>query len=164
MSSPLPALAAGMTKDQTSGLWLPPWIYPPAEAEPFDWQGNVGLPALLATATILSFVVPKGRNGVIRAYANQLVGGLFTDGSGVISFSINHDNQPFRYYNKILFSLGLIQNPTYHPFGLRVFNGQTITFNVRNATLAVAGQLVNARMMGWYYPAKYDDPNLWMVQ
>src|ERR1700686_1501262 len=150
MTAPLPALKKRMKRDEDSGLWLPPWIYPPAEAEPFDWQGAVPLPAIGATATILSFPVPRDRNGIIRAYANQMAGGAFVDGSGTISFAITHDDQPFRYYNKILFSLGLIESPTYHPFGLRVFNVQTIKFNVTNVSIVAAGQTINARMMGWY--------------
>jgi len=164
MSAPLPPATQGMKKSDSSGLWLPPWIYPPAEAEPFDWPGTVALPAINATAAILSFRVPKGRNGIIRAYANQMAGGNFVDGSGQISFSINHDDQPFRYYNNIRFSLGLIEDPVYHPFGLRVFDGQVITFKIKNLALVVGAQIINARMMGYYYPTKYDDPQLWMVQ
>jgi hypothetical protein len=164
MSAPLPAIGAGKGLSKEGRLWLPPWIYPPAEAEPFDWQGSVGLPAAAATAVVLSFLVPRGRNGIIRAYANQVAGGLFTDGSGAVVFAITHDNQPYRYYNNILFSLGNINNPTYHPFGLRVFDGQTIQFTVKNVGLVPAAITVNARMMGWYYPKDKEDPNLWMVQ
>jgi hypothetical protein len=141
----------------------PPHIDPPQDAQAFDWQGSLIIPAEGATATILQFTVPRGLNGMIKKIGNQLSSGG-VDGSGAFSYAILHDNKAFRYYNKILFSLGLVTNPVEHPLGLRVLENQVISFTFTNVGIIPAGEIVNARMQGYYYPKEFDDPSIRIVQ
>jgi hypothetical protein len=140
-------------------LWkVMPYYYPPPDAQDFDEQGSIVLPAADGNFhTVLSFQIPKGRNGIVRAYANALAGGLFTDGSGALVFRIVHDGKPFKNRSNILFSLGLISNPVYLGLGLRLIENQIIQFQVKNTSLVPGGANVVARMLGWHYPKEYDD-------
>src|SRR6201982_989917 len=54
---------------------LPPWIYPPTNWENIDQDNYALVPAIGSTVIIISYVVPPGRNGVIKAIANNFVGG-----------------------------------------------------------------------------------------
>src|ERR1019366_4345370 len=139
----------------------PPHIDPPADASPFDWQGKINMPAIpSANIVILSFTVPRGLNGMIKKYGNEIDGGV----AGAFSYAIRHDSQPFPYYSNILFSLGPVDAPVEHPLGLRVLENQVITFVFTNTSVIPAGQSVLARVMGFYYPKEYDDPSIRIVQ
>src|ERR1700758_3836772 len=97
LNSQLPVQYPG---DVTDGSYTAPaWIYPPAEAEPFDAINYVSLPAIGATATIVSVLLEPGYNLVIRAYANNFVGGGWTEGSGSVTWQINVDNAPVDGYD-----------------------------------------------------------------
>jgi hypothetical protein len=137
---------------------LPPWIYPPPEAEPIDLVNYVNLPAIGAQATILQLQIEPGYNAVILAVANNFVGGGWTEGSGSLSWSINRDNAPVPGYDAIPASLGSPANPTRHPSGFRVKENSILTLKVSNVSVVLAGQLSGGRLMGYYYPKEYENP------
>lgn len=139
--------------------WLDPTIYPPPEREPIDVINYVALPAIGATATIVSQRIEMGYNAIIRAYANNFVGGGWTEGSGSVTWQIAIDNAPVPGYDLIPASLGSPANPVYHPSGFRVMERQTLILTVTNVSVVVAGQLSGGRLMGYYYPKEYDDPS-----
>lgn len=139
---------------------LPPWIYPPAEFEPIDLFDYIALPAAGSAADIISIKIPTGNNGIITTYGNNFVGGGWVEGSGDVTWQIARDGAPVDGYDAILGSLGSPASPTRHPSGFRVFQNQVVTLSVTNVNVVLAGQLSGGRLLGWYYPIEYEDPNL----
>jgi hypothetical protein len=161
MSSYASPLAPGSDGVAGSSYRLPPWIYPPAEFEPIETGSvYVNLPAIGSTATIINIQIPTGHNGIIRGIGNNFVGGGWTEGTGQITWQIARDGAPVDGYDTILGSLGNPSNPTIHPSGFRVFENQVVILSVTNVSVALAGQLSGGRLLGWYYPIEYEDPNL----
>lgn len=143
---------------------LPLWLYPPDRWENLDVSNYVALPAIGAQATIVTFTVPNGRNGIIKKVANNFVGGGWTEGSGVVTWEILADGAPpsgATSYNAILTSLGSPSNPV-EIAGFRIFENQVITVVVNNISVVVAGQLSGARLVGFLYPRDMEDDNLWV--
>ena len=143
---------------------LPVWLYPPSQWENLDLLDYEPLPAIGADATILSFRVPTGRNGVIQKVANNFVGGGWTEGSGDVIWRILVDGATppgANSYATILGSLGSPANPV-GISGFRIFENQLLTFIAHNNAVIVAGQQVGARLVGYLYPREYEDENIWI--
>ena len=143
---------------------LPVWLYPPAQWENVDQLNYVALPAIGADATIIQFQVPMGRNGVIQKIANNFVGGGWTEGSGQMVWRIEVDGATppgANSYQRILASLGSPANPV-GISGFRIFENQVVRLIVNNVSIAVAGQLVGGRLVGYLYPREYEDGNIWI--
>lgn len=136
---------------------LPPWLYPPASFESFDSHGFVTMPAIGAEATVLEFMVPTGRNGVIDRIANAVFGAGWTEGSTDLAWRIERDQAAFPNYEDIRASLGNISNPS-RISGLRVRSGEMIRLVVRNANIVPGGQLLGGRLGGWFYPISDEEP------
>ena len=136
---------------------LDPTIWPPPEREPIDILNYVPLPAIGATATIVTQLIEPGNNAIIKAYASNFVGGGWTEGSGSVLWQISIDSAPAPGYDAILASLGSPANPVAHPCGIRLMEGQTVVLSVTNVSVVLAGQLSGGRLMGYYYPKEYDD-------
>jgi hypothetical protein len=137
---------------------LPPWIYPPPEAEPIDLINYVNLPAIGVSAAILRLQIEPGYNAVILMEANNFIGGGWTEGSGAVTWSITRDGAPVPGYDLIVASLGSPANPTRHPSGFRVKENSVLQLNVTNVSVVLAGQLSGGRLAGWYYPKEYENP------
>jgi hypothetical protein len=151
--------SGGISPDgiQNGQFSLDPTIWPPPEREPIDLVTYVPLPAIGATAIIVSQLIEPGYNAIIRAYANNFVGGGWVEGSGSVLWQIVIDSAPAPGYDSIPASLGSPANPVYHPCGIRVMEGQTVSLLVTNVSVVLAGQLSGGRLMGYYYPKEYDD-------
>jgi len=144
---------------QTGSYFLPPWIYPPAEAEPIDDIAYVALPAVGASAVVLTRTIDAGYNAVLQAFANNFVGGGWTEGSGSITWQILIDGAAVPGYDSIPASLGSPANPVRHPSGIRVLESSTIQLIVNNVSVVLAGQLSGGRWQGYFYPKEYEDPS-----
>jgi hypothetical protein len=138
--------------------------------ENIDQDNYVLLPAIGATATIISYVVPPGRNGVIYKIANNFVGGGWVEGTGDVIWRVLVDGTPppgATSYNAILGSLGNPASPTEIP-GFRIFENQVLTLVAFNnpagpdGGVTVAGQRVGARFVGWNYPTEIEEANIWI--
>lgn len=151
-----------MGQDAISGgtYQLSPWIYPPGEFWPIDQVNYVALPAIGASTPVVSFQVPPGHNGIILAYANNFVGGGWTEGSGAVTWQITRDQAAVDGYDAIVASLGSPASPFRHPSGFRIFENQVIQLVVTNVNVVLAGQLSGGRLAGWYYPKMYEDQNI----
>ena len=157
--------------DPSSGLLmpvgigsLPVWLYPPAQWENLDQYAYAALPAIGATATIISFTVPIGRNGVIQKVANNYVGGGWTEGSGAVVWRILIDGAPppgATSYANILGSLGSPASPT-GIAGFRIFENQVLTLVAFNTSVVVAGQLVGGRLTGYLYPREMESGDIFV--
>lgn len=143
---------------------LPIWLYPPVNWENIDVANYANLPAIGATATIVSFTVPIGRNGIVNKIANNFVGGGWTEGSGAVIWRILVDGTPppgATSYDNIVNSLGSPAQPT-GIAGFRIFENQVITVVIQNVSVILAGQLAGARLLGYFYPRHLEEPDIWI--
>jgi hypothetical protein len=142
-----------------------PWLIEPPDSESFRNTAGVALPAISATVfTVVAQVTcPPGRNGVIKWIANVIVGGAWADFSGDAVWQIVR-NPPAgvytggnaeRNYEKVLASLGLINNPS-RISGIRIFENDVIQWVVRNNALPT-GVNAGALLSGYFYPRTWDD-------
>ena len=177
-SSPVPDLSStwgtGHRQQQPPGPFigedLPPHLVPPRNWEHLDKFGYVLLPAIGSTATILSFTVPIGRDGIINAVANNWVGGGWIAGSADVVWRFLIDNGPIpgaTDYHSIVDSLGPQADPT--PIsGFRIFENQTFTAVVLNnpagdnGGVIVSGQKAGARVLGYLFPRDLQYVDLWV--
>jgi hypothetical protein len=141
---------------------LPVQNFMPPGGKPFEFAAGVALPAIGATATVVSFVVPKGQNGFVRRIANVFVGGGFTDFSGSIIWQILLDqvkNVVAPGFDNIIASLGAVSNPS-NIDGIHVMEGSTVALIVKNISVVVAGQIIGGRLGGSFHPIPQEPPNL----
>lgn len=152
------------------GRDLPPHLYPPRNWENVDQLSYATVPAIGATVTILTYIVPIGRNGIINKVANNFVGGGWTAGTGDLIWRILIDNAPppgATSYNSIVDSLGSPAQPV-GISGFRIFENQTLTVVLLNNPAGLnggvipAGQLTGARLMGHLYPRDMEYHDLWV--
>jgi hypothetical protein len=138
--------------------------------ENIDQDNYVLVPAIGATAVIISYVVPPGRNGVIYKVANNFVGGGWVEGTGDIIWRILVDGAPppgATSYNAIFASLGNPASPTEIP-GFRIFENQVLQLVAFNnpagpdGGVIVSGQRVGARFVGWNYPTDIEANDVWI--
>ena len=144
-------------------LVLPSFFTQPMNGVAFDNAGDIVIPAVGVESAIFSFTVPKGFNGVLKSIANAFIGSGFTDGSGQIVWRILQNNQAIRGKENILNSLGSIAIPSLIGGGgfIRVLELDVISFTVLNAAIVPGGQLIAARLSGWFYPKDEESANVW---
>lgn len=144
--------------------------FPPRNWENLDILAYTTIPAIGATATILTFHVPIGRNGVINKVANNFVGGGWVAGSGDIVWRILVDGAAppgASNYQLIIDSLGSPANPVAIA-GFRIFENQTLTVVVFNNPAGINGgvpfanQLTGARLLGYLFPRDLEYLDLWV--
>lgn len=149
---------------------LPPWIYQPVNFENVDQINYALVPALGSTVTIITYVVPPGRNGIINKVACNFVGGGWVEGTGDFIWRILVDGSPppgAVSYDTILASLGGPSQPT-GIAGFRFFENQVLTvvgFNNPsgpNGGIVVSGQRVGARLTGYNYPRDIEEADIWI--
>lgn len=129
---------------------LPPWLYPPAAREPFEWAGSAIMPAAGATGVaVVSFTVPQARNGVIVRIGNTTTNGSFTDGSGQLIWMLLQNGVPIENFENIVNQLGSVTQPS-EVSSIQVRAGDLIQLSVQNVSLPANGQ-VSGRVGGWYY-------------
>jgi len=162
---------------------LMPWLFPTADFLNFDkgpsagFTGQVGatsgfgavaLPAIGASATILSFRIPQGRNAKITALGIDYVqngGAAFTQGTlpAPLTFAIGvAGSQMFADYESFNFSPGAVSSPI--PIsGLMAKENQTVFVRVTNNNIVVTTQFIAARVQGYSY-SKNLEPTLLSYQ
>src|ERR1700758_3225371 len=139
---------------------LPVTNFMPPGGESFEFAAGVAIPAIGATATVLQFTVPNGRNGMIKRIANILVGGGFNDFSGGVVWQIVQDlsqtGPPIvPNYDNITASLGTVNNPS-NIDGIRIKENQVVALIVKNVNIPVAGQVIGGRLGGYFYPINLE--------
>jgi hypothetical protein len=137
---------------------LPVANFMPPEGEPFEFASYVALPAIGANARVVSFLVPPGRNGMIKRLANVFVGGGFQEGQGGVVWKIFLDFTQAIVapnFENIVASLGSVSAPSVVD-GIRVREGQLVVLQVNNISIGVAGQLIGGRLGGYFYPKEFD--------
>jgi hypothetical protein len=161
---PRTAPASSIVASTAQPVELPIRIFPPVNFENLDLEGYTQLGAIGATVTILSFEVPPGRNGMIKAVGNNFVGGGWQEGSGNLIWRILVDGGTppgANTYHAIKGSLGNPSSPT--PIaGFRIMENQLLTFVAENFTIVPAMQLVGARLLGYTYPRELEEADIWI--
>lgn len=144
-------------------LALPNWIFPSMNSIAFDNSGDVVLPAIGVEATIFTFQVPKGFNGVMKTIANAFIGSGFTDGSGQLLWRILQNNQAMRGKENMANSLGSVAQPSLIGGGgfIRILENDIIAMIALNVSIPPAGQIVAGRLSGWFYPKDEDPQGIW---
>lgn len=139
--------------DTVPYITQPPWIQPPPGFSSFDYPGAIATPAVGTTATIFSFIVPAGYDGVIKRLSHNFTGGGFIQGSGDFIWSITIDNRPAKNYNNMVTEYGTTQIAR-ETDGIQIYSGQTIAYLVNHvANVAFgAGTFIIATLAGYYYP------------
>src|SRR5216683_7118833 len=67
---------------------LPVTNFMPAGGEDFEAHAYVPLPAVGASAVVVSLPIPEGRMAMIKRIANVFVGGGFQEGQGGVTWQI----------------------------------------------------------------------------
>src|SRR5882724_11063178 len=99
---------------QTEITRLPVTNFMPAEGEDFEAHAYVALPAIGASAVVVSVVIPEGRMAILKRIANVFVGGGFQEGQGGVVWQILLDgtdvNNPSvaPFFDAIVASLGSV--------------------------------------------------------
>jgi hypothetical protein len=143
---------------------LPLRIFPPVNWENLDLLGYTTLGNQGTTVTIISFVVPIGRNGIVNAISNNFVGGGFQEGQGNLIWRVLVDGGTppgANSYHNILGSLGSPASPT-RIAGFRIFENQLLTVVAQNVQILPAQQIVGARLLGYLYPRELEEADIWI--
>lgn len=140
-------------------------IGPPFGAIEFSPRASVALPAPAAgDATVLTFSVPIGYDGIVLALLNAYTGNTFLDGSGdlVWRVAINQSLNCTRYLRDcgdILVQMGTAKLFHLIPGGARIYSGNTVTYivNAPNTTGALpapgTGNII-CGLRGFLWPRK----------
>lgn len=131
--------------------------------EPFYKQGAIALPAVGATAAIVQFLVPPGRNGFLWKVAVDYVGTGFTEGSGQIIYRIFRNaalTRAVKGFNNLTASMGAVNQPLEIP-AVQIYENETISMAVSNVSLVVGGAQLVAVLHGYTYPRSEEDQARW---
>lgn len=151
------------TIPQTEISRLPVTNFIPAEGEDFEAHAYVGLPAIGASAVVVSVPIPEGRMAMLKRLANVFVGGGFQEGQGGVVWQILLDgtdvNSPAvaPFFDNIVASLGSVSNPSQID-GIRCKESTLLQLIVTNVNIVVAGQFIGGRLGGYFYPTELDPP------
>ena len=147
-----------------------PSIDMPLSGHPYTFMGVQGvapaqvlLPAIGASVIVVGFTVPSRSNGTIEFIANQYVGGGWVEGSGGIIWQVLADAVPVQGYDAILGSLGATSNPgSLGRSPIRIFENQLIQLNLKNVSVAAAGQVLLGLFRGHFYSIEQEGQNTWL--
>lgn len=131
----------------------PWWLDFPLDAQYFDFPGVIATPALGTAATVLSFTVPSGWDGVIRKVSHNYTGPGFVQGSGDLVWTIRVGGAAVKNYNLITSEFGSPQQPRDTYIILR--ENQLVEYVVTvsaTAVVPVAGTFIVVFMAGWEVP------------
>jgi hypothetical protein len=134
----------------TSG-GMPPWVIPPAGADPFDASNVVQIGVIGTTTTILSLLVPYGYDGVIKRFYHNYLGSGLVDGNGDVIWRMLADGRPIKNFGNILTQMGSANTPRLTD-GIRIFSGQLITYVIYHSANALLTDLVTSSLAGYFYP------------
>jgi len=138
---------------------LPPWLFATASSRNLIQVAAISIPAVSVGAftPIVDFKIDPGKNGVIKWFANQYVGGGFTDGSGSLIWRLAIDGVAVPGFENIIVSLGTNQIPS-EIAPVRLFAGRRVQLLVTNVSIVPAGQIIEGGIRGWLYPKDEEPP------
>lgn len=133
---------------------LPVWTTPSYDSKWFDQAGFVAVPAngVANRTNVLSFQMPRSYDGIIKFIANAFLGPGFTDGSGGIVWRLFIDSEAVENYENVLYSLGLLANPSHTHIVLKELQTITVTVETVAPFVVPGGSTTGARIQGWKWP------------
>jgi hypothetical protein len=134
---------------------LPNQNFPGVDSESFDYVGSAALPAVGSQATIITFDVPPGFDGIILRFGNVYIGTGFVDFSGALQWQLLADGVPIDFYDDIQASLGATNNPS-PVSSIRIKENQTIALVVNNISLVAGGASCAGRIGGFWNPKERE--------
>jgi hypothetical protein len=142
-----------------------PWVESPGPGQPFTFMNAaaVTLGAIGTTTVVVTFTVPRRKNGVIEFVANQFVGGGWTEGTGDLIWRITADGIPVQGYDFLIASIGSMSNPGWlgsRP--IRIYENQVIALTLQNVAIVPAGQRLLGLFRGGFYPLEQEGQNTWL--
>lgn len=145
---------------QTNGYGMdypvPPQIQMPATGQRFDKNRSIPLPPNNGlNATVLTYTVPQGWDGVIISFVNEWTGTGFVEGSGDLIWRVKINETWLFDYSDIRFSLGSLQSryPLEGAY-IQLRGGDTVRYFVNHAIAsALSGGRIVTGIAGWIYPA-----------
>jgi hypothetical protein len=129
-----------------------PWLVRPIGFLDFFEVNAITSPVVGASATVLTFTVPRGYDGVIEYLGNYLTGGGFVDASGDLVWRILADDRAIKNFGNITTQLGNLLNPS--PIRIRIYSGQVIKFTLSHIANAALDDQCICLLKGYYYPRK----------
>lgn len=154
----LQVLQAGLKVSQ------PVWIEPGPNCVSFAPAASLGIGAVGVgtTATIVTFIVPDGFNGVIYDLANTCDSPQFQDGSGQLVWAIQIDTNYAQNFNAMTEQRGTVDAPLHLSCPIFVKEGQIVSLLVTNVSLAIGpGAVFSGALGGWFYPASEEPADSW---
>lgn len=129
----------------------PPWEVRPSDAINFYPKTSVALPAIGAQATVVTFTVPDGYDGLLEEFSISFTGGGFVNGSGDVVFRLLRNLAPVRNFENMISEYGTQDTPV--DIGrIRIFGGNIYIIQVDHiANAGLNGNVVGA-LRGYYYP------------
>lgn len=139
----------------------PPWVTPPPGFQPFDFQGILATPAVgSGDQTVLSFIVPRGYNGVIRRISHNYTGDSYPEGSGGLVWRILADGRAVKNYGAMLFSFGNLVTPR-PTDGILVYENQLVAYTVSvvnaGGFIPAASTFIICTAAGWIWPKQNNE-------
>lgn len=142
-----------------------PWVDMPAGGESFRQLSgnNILLPAVSAQIVVVTFTVPRGKNGVITVLANQFTGGGWTEGTADLIWRLQADGMPFPNYNSMNASLGSLSAPQdLRGDPIRLYENQLIELIAVNVSLIVGPSPLLGLVGGRFYPIDQEGESTWL--
>lgn len=142
-----------------------PWLDLPASGEPYiePNRSAIVIGAVGTTTVVVSFQVPKRKNGNIEWIANQFIGGGDVEGTGVIRWQILLDGVPAKNYNNIPATIGTMTNPAdLRESPIRIFENQQVKLVCVNVAFVANQEVLNGMFRGKFWPIEQEGPNTWV--
>lgn len=139
-----------------------PWIYPPADHEPYDLTNSIECPVADTQNTqILTFRCPYGYQGVLLGVGHRYIGAGFVEGSGAVIWSIRIAGRYPNGYGSILISMGSPEQPRPLFGAVRFYENELLEYLVTipaGSPIATgAGNYMIGNLAGYTWPAQRNE-------
>lgn len=124
---------------------------------------QVVIGALGSVTVVVSFQVPRRKNGTIEWIANQIIGGQGLEGTGLVKWQILLDGVPAFHYDNIPATIGTMSNPAdLRESPVRIFENQLVQLVLVNVAFNPNQQVLLGMLRGKFYPVESEGPNTWV--
>lgn len=112
---------------------------------------------------VVTFQVPKRKNGNIEWIANQIIGGQGLEGTGVVKWQVLLDGVPAKNFHNIPATIGTMSNPAdLRESPLRIFENQVVSLVLVNINFLPNQQALLGMFRGKFWPIEQEGPNTWV--
>ena len=142
-----------------------PWLdlTPGGEAYIFLNPQQIVIGAIASVTTVITFQVPKRKNGNIEWIANQIIGGQGLEGTGLVKWQILLDGVPAKNYDNIPATIGTMSNPAdLRESPIRIFENQVVALVLVNIAFNPNQQVLLGMLRGKFWPIEQEGPNTWV--